>query len=269
MFRQVLRFGMRQCRFCENPADSREHYVPDWILQIIDIQVGASRVVGDSPPISFSGSRKNFRVRSVCGDCNGGWMSKLEQDSKPTIGPLLRGSDIVTPIDTAQQSVVARWAVKTAMVNETTAPPPPKIGSYFYTKDECERLRLTSSIPPKTIVWIGKFTGVGLFGRGTHVWDNGEKHAIHKTVTCGHIFTIVLDHLVLQVLTVHVSPEDGATSFTIPQHDAPEPFGNWTELLVPIWPIVGTVWWPPSRNFTENESSIGALFNRFKTGRKA
>jgi len=209
-----------------------------------------------------------MKVRSVCRDCNLGWMSTLEQESKPIIGPLLHGSDIVAPMDITQQSVVARWAVKTAMVGETIAPAPPKSGGYFYTRDECERLRVTSSIPLKTAVWLGKFSGVGLFGRGTHVWS-AERDAIAKTVTHGHIFTLVLNHLAVQVLTVHILPEDGTTSLSVDQNNAPS--GDWNDLTVPIWPTVGTVWWPPARSFTEGEGEvcwIGALLNRFKVGRK-
>jgi hypothetical protein len=259
---------MRQCIFCENPADSREHYVPDWILQSINIKVEVARSVGDFPPVWFSNPRQNMKVRSVCEDCNLGWMTTLEQESKPIISPFLHGSDVATPMDRTQQSVIARWAVKTAMVGETIAPPPPKIGRYFYTRDECERLRLTSSLPRKTAVWLGKFSGLGLFGRGTHVWDNAKGNPIQQPGIHGHIFTLVLNHLTIQVLTVHVLPEDDTTSLPVDQNDAP--CGDWNDLTVTVWPILGTVWYPPTRIFSESETCwIGALLNRFKVGRKA
>ena len=94
-------------------------------------------------------------------------MSALESDSKPTIERLLTGSGIFR-LHPAQQAIVARWAVKTAMVFETTAPPPPKSKGHFYPQDECEQLRLNSAIPPRTIVWLGQFSGVGLWESGTH-----------------------------------------------------------------------------------------------------
>jgi hypothetical protein len=195
-------------------------------------------------------------------------MSTLESDSKPILTPFLQGNEIVAPLDIAQQSVIARWAVKTAMVGETTAPPPPHIGRYFYTRTECEQLRLTSTIPRKTAIWLGRFSSVGLFGRGTHVWDGAKQKSLQETGTHGHIFTLVLNHLTLQVLTVHVLPKDDTTSLPVDQNDAP--CGNWNDLTVPVWPINGTVWYPPARQFSEGEHCwIGALLNRFKVGRKA
>ncbi len=44
----MLVFGVRNCKFCDNPASSREHTIADWILQKIDIQDEIRRVVGKS-----------------------------------------------------------------------------------------------------------------------------------------------------------------------------------------------------------------------------
>ena len=45
--------SVRKCKFCGNPADSREHVIADWILQKINIQDEIRRVVGKSAPVSF------------------------------------------------------------------------------------------------------------------------------------------------------------------------------------------------------------------------
>jgi hypothetical protein len=190
-------------------------------------------------------------------------MSDLETASKPTIERLLSGSGLFC-LHKAQQTIVARWAVKTAMVFETTAPPPPKSKGHFYTQDECEQLRLNSAIPPRTIVWLGQFSGIGLWESGTHIWHNGEiaKSAIH-----GQVITIVLDHLAIQVLTVHVLTENSAVTPNIPQHEAP---CDWGQLTVPVWPIAGSISWPPFRSFSaDGLFPIGLLVTRFKTGKEA
>ena len=223
---------MRKCKFCKNPAGSREHTIADWILQKINIQAEIRRVVGKSPPVWFH-NVQNLKVKSVCTTCNNGWMSQLESDSKPTIERLLRGSGIFR-LHAAQQSIVARWAVKTAMVFETTAPPPPKSQGHFYTQDECEQLRLNSTIPPRTFVWLGQFSAVGLWASGTHIWHNEEQ--ISETATHGQVVTIVLDHLAIQVLTVHVLAENSTVSPNIPQYEAP---CDWSDLTVPICQLPG------------------------------
>jgi hypothetical protein len=150
------------------------------------------------------------------------------------------------------------------MVFETTAPPPLKSGGHFYSKDECEQLRVASTIPPRTIVWLGRFSSVGVWGSGTHVWYDGK--VISEAATHGHVFTVIINYLAVQVLTIHVLPEDGTTSFTIPENNAP---CDWSELTVPIWPSAGTVSWPPNRSFMLTEPfKLGLLVNRFKTGAK-
>jgi len=251
---------VRKCKFCRNSADSREHTIADWILQKINIQDEIRRVVGKSPPVWFH-NVQNLKVRSVCTACNNGWMSRLEVDSKPTIERLLSGSGIFR-LHAAQQSIVARWAVKTAMVFETTAPPPPKSKSHFYTQDECEQLRINSAIPPRTNVWLGQFSGVGLWASGTHIWHNAK--TIYETARHGQVVTIVLDHLAIQVLTVHALAENSAVAPSVPVHEAP---CDWRELTVPVWPVAGSISWPPFRSFSSGGPfSIGHLVTRFKTG---
>ncbi len=253
--------SVRKCKFCGNPADSREHVIADWILQKINIQDEIRRVVGKSAPVWFR-NVQNLRVKSVCTTCNNGWMSALESDSKPTIERLLTGSGIFR-LHPAQQAIVARWAVKTAMVFETTAPPPPKSKGHFYPQDECEQLRLNSAIPPRTIVWLGQFSGVGLWESGTHIWHNGE---IGECATHGQVVTIVLDHLAIQVFTVHVLTKNSSVTPNIPQREAP---CDWSQLTVPIWPVAGSISWPPFRSFSaDGPLSIGLLVTRFKTGRE-
>ena len=56
-------------------------------------------------------------VKTVCGVCNNGWMSKLESENIPTIGSMLQ--DIATPLDEVQQKSVAAWSVKTAMISDS------------------------------------------------------------------------------------------------------------------------------------------------------
>jgi hypothetical protein len=47
------------------------------------------------------------KIRAVCGDCNNGWMSRLETAVKPIILPMIRG-DACT-LDTEAQALLARW----------------------------------------------------------------------------------------------------------------------------------------------------------------
>ena len=52
----------------------------------------------------------------VCGACNNGWMSRLEESAKPTLIELIENRRGVWEIGDQEASIVAKWAVKTAYV---------------------------------------------------------------------------------------------------------------------------------------------------------
>jgi hypothetical protein len=52
----------------------------------------------------------------VCVQCNTGWMSDLEQRTRPVLGPMLRGPALPVSLDPAQQATLATWAVKTSLL---------------------------------------------------------------------------------------------------------------------------------------------------------
>src|SRR5713226_8688439 len=111
--------GQRRCLFCDNPANSREHVWPDWILERLksDRRQAMAGHIGDQS-LYWTGVKPELKNKCVCSGCNHGWMSTLETANIPVLGPLMH--DLVRPIDTAEQASAARWAVKTAMVMESS-----------------------------------------------------------------------------------------------------------------------------------------------------
>ena len=59
-------------------------------------------------------------VRSVCKDCNTGWMSRLEDCARAVLSPLIRGESAA--LKGAELVLVAAWATKTATVIESRNP---------------------------------------------------------------------------------------------------------------------------------------------------
>jgi hypothetical protein len=193
-------------------------------------------------------------VRSVCGDCNNGWMSALENASMPSIGSMLQ--DISIPLDNSQQNTIALWATKTAMVVESVTI---ANRALCYQQAEREQLRLASSIPVRTEIWLGRFSGSSLLAAGTDLWGNVDEasRATHNCLT-----TLLVGHLAIQVMSVHVVPEycDRTITFT-------PKVGPWDRLLLQIWPINNILSWPPSLTFTNGGTmSIARLHDRWKTG---
>lgn len=93
----------RQCCFCENPANSKEHYYSQWLKAAILkenpnlTKATTMHLIWNRAEIPYKGRHFNQghpvsrSVRSVCQDCNKGWMSKIQEASKDTILPLATG----------------------------------------------------------------------------------------------------------------------------------------------------------------------------------
>jgi len=245
----------RRCLFCDNTADSKEHLWASWVLERVKWEpirhsIGKSPVkILDTPELT---------VRAVCRQCNNGWMSAIEQQSKPLIACLMQ--DISAPLDHSQQSSLTAWAMKTAMVLDAVNT---RDRNLFYEKGECENLRLSSTIPPRTNIWIGRYSvrnSLGAFGTDLGIDMQGAPKAAKGCAT-----TILVGHLAIQVLAVHVLPEyaDRAVGQIAPKA------GRWNDLLLNIWPIGSRpVRWPPPMSFMESGSlGIATLIGRWKIGK--
>lgn len=120
----------RRCIFCskDKPFKGKEHAVPQWILRELHrenvpqpfFKTDFSRienflVESKSEMIGRFGFR-NFKSPSVCDLCNGGWLSKLENDIKPIFLPLINGESCLESLPLTSKRLIARWAVKTSIV---------------------------------------------------------------------------------------------------------------------------------------------------------
>jgi hypothetical protein len=76
--------------------------------------------------------------------------------------------------------------------------------------------------------------------------------------------TIIVGHLVIQVVTMHVDPDAAAKGMLDPQPKR----GDWETTLTPIWPIeLQDVMWPPKVTFTNGgKNQIAKLMDRWRIG---
>jgi hypothetical protein len=246
----------KQCLFCANEANSKEHLWSDWILNRLGMQ--RTRIKMGKAQASVI-DHSAVEIRRVCIPCNGGWMSALESENIPIIGRLMENT--ATPLDAAQQTSLALWAVMKAMVLDAVNG---KNRGHFFTQNECEALRLHRRIPDKTLVQIGAYVRSGYSADGTIVWldfPNAVKAAKAS------VSTFVIGHLVIQVVTVHHEPEhENAPVQCVTIRD-----GEWDQLLLPIWPVgARPVTWPLRTTFNNSgPSSIATLQNRWRMGKDA
>jgi hypothetical protein len=141
----------RRCPFCGSPADSDEHLLPAWLANVLP---------ADEPAVHFlqlhdatdrkEWERRPFResAKVVCGQCNNGWMHRLEEASKPIMRPGLRRQRFA--IGTGDQRTLALWAVKTVLVFQAALMRQP-----LAPLDHFTLLRDDRPPPSGISVWLG------------------------------------------------------------------------------------------------------------------
>jgi hypothetical protein len=242
----------RQCLFCSNPVNSREHIWSDWILKDlksakpIRIRIGKRTDVWSDKP--------EVLVKCVCDQCNNGWMSRLESLNKPHMHSMMHDTPVA--LSPTQQKLLTRWAVLKAIIIEAVN----RERTPFY--DEGERFNLkppSSFIPVGTSVWIGRSSINGFHAGGTDIWRQVDEvpKALHGCVT-----NIVVGRLFIQVLTVHALVRFAASR---PSFECNS--GTWDVNLLDVWPVFGERRWPPPVTFTaRGPNSIGTVITRWNLG---
>jgi hypothetical protein len=249
---------MKICLFCDNAAGSREHLFPEWILK----RVPRALIRGDVGHHKDKTFGYEFTAKSVCEACNTGWMHKLEDETIPIMGPLL--SEQPSFLDVANQWTIAAWALKTAMVLDSTTIA--KHRPLFYSRVERIALRESRRIPSRTFVWLGRSLDLGLaaYSTATHftIFSLRRPYSL-KESPLGQVSTILVRNLAIQVMTVHAPAEysDGAIDIRPPE-------GPWDQLLVSIWPPSRMRYWPPTLAFHASIPLLDfdTLTNRWKMG---
>jgi hypothetical protein len=115
---------MRICAFCGGPGGNLEHIFAQWLIERMDatdyhVVVGLRKE--DSLASRPAHRLNTYATRSVCEDCNCGWMSALEAWFQQNMGPLVEpawaklASEILRLALTENESL-ARWALKTVIM---------------------------------------------------------------------------------------------------------------------------------------------------------
>ena len=123
---------MRTCMFCQEQASSREDIWPQWLTKrfpLSDASCMEAERGGQKLGTWKNKTPKLLPARCVCGNCNSGWMSKLEVEMKPIVESILDKQ--LRVLDASSQAVISVWAVKTAMALEALYPESVQGGQIF------------------------------------------------------------------------------------------------------------------------------------------
>jgi hypothetical protein len=114
---------MRRCWFCDSAiietTASREHVVPQWLQKHLGITTDQIEPTLTSMPDGAELKKRRHPVSQlktggICGKCNNGWMSALENTVTPILIPLIDQTDDLSSLKKADRLAVGRWAAKTA-----------------------------------------------------------------------------------------------------------------------------------------------------------
>jgi hypothetical protein len=106
--------------------------------------------------VTFPKNDLELTVRMPCEPCNNGWMSDLETGVKPFMTDMtFRGEKTI--LDEDRQTKLVRWVVKTAMVDEYTAPDGEQ---KYFTEAERRAFKEQFAIPANLWIWLARYDGV-------------------------------------------------------------------------------------------------------------
>lgn len=197
----------RKCLFCDSPANSREHVIPQWLSKRMnrrDYKFRAGRYSEQTGAFALPETTAlTFKTRQVCNDCNNGWMSQLETWFQRHLGflvepdwPLL-GEDMVYALREEPEPLM-RWMIKTAIVFDR-ALPNRQIGAIPEALHAMAKDRVIGDDFHLLVGYIME-PALGVFlSKGFPVWNGGSLYQNQHHVD-GFGFSICLNHLAIRLV---------------------------------------------------------------------
>lgn len=224
----------RTCPFCAQPARTNEHVIPLWISQryLSNASRRAFFTFHDNG-VAQRRSRTIDLKAKVCGDCNNGWMSVLEQRARPVLQGLADGTQ--ASVTGPEQELLAKWLFKTAVMHERLVPESGR------TSTAKQRAGLRWGVVPPG--WSAHIAHTVQEPNETVTYDLGP--AVNWTHEDGshrgraRLITMRFGQMATQVVLHNLD--------TVPTFA--ELLGG-DEFAAQIWPVEGRVKWPPGRTLT-------------------
>jgi hypothetical protein len=241
----------KTCIFCSRRATTDEDVIPKWVLRILRKQAGERVPMRTyrqgKPPEDRIVADSAQKVGSVCHSCNNGWMSRLEEDVKPILTPMVLGNSVM--LNAQQQERLTTWMTKCAMIYESMVS-----GKVFF--DGLDRRHFMSSGTPfvSTSTWLGRYTGEGRIIVDYRLLPRQQNPGGSVLIL---VLTMVIGKLALQLTCakwIEQVPQIDLTTVVLK---------NTKDLLVQVWPVnLMGAHWPPPHNFDDATNPIKYLIVR-------
>lgn len=240
---------MSECAFCPSTAKlTAEHVTSERMNDLFPGENIHSRDARGKVTHWKTRDGIDWKVRVVCGDCNNGWMSDLENDhAKPVLTPLISGD--ATKMEITQQVArsIALWIFKTAVVLDQAQHRPYP----WFPKHVREQFRTEKKMHSSIQMWI-----CGVEGGRRHInfalqvrsHEDHDTYPVSSYVCAGGI-----GNFAFQMCSLKPKQMDNQL-YPHPEFD---------HLAVPIWPGMHSgVSWPFADNL-QGEEELTRFLNRW------
>jgi hypothetical protein len=246
----------KKCTFCTKPADSREHIFSDWMIRMLPRTMWhMNERLNSGEYVSYKGKKVKMTARVVCGECNNGWMSQLEdQHAKVAMQHLLLGNNVAM-INFKDMAAIAAYAFKTTVLaNHKSLTRTP-----FFSPAERFRFRRTLQIPNGVQVWIACRKSIRYRG----VWTSsfGKFNKKDTLSFSYYVCTWNFGNVVLQLLAGKWDSKERRKTIPFPGVPQSE---YWKHGVVQIWPLpISDVEFPPPKVI--GDDTFEAFSDRWET----
>lgn len=228
---------------------SQEDVLPLWLDDAFPRDTKASVVRRhvthqDDDRHEWDGKLLGLRTGKVCRACNNGWLSDLENATKPILLPLINGH--VRMLTATEQARVAIWATKTLLTMQGTNPRNKRVTS----TDQAHWFYEHRQPLPGSIVWLFRYADYSRWPVSIHQYG---MTATRKGGAAPQVGDPLNGFSVIYTLA-HL----GFWLFGVDLPGAPPTHANSDDTYVLVWPTFGPdVRWPPSQA-VETEAALNA-----------
>jgi hypothetical protein len=222
----------RTCVFCDEhiaPGTPAEHVIPDWIRRLRPDGTLYQHKSKQPGVLTHRSKRIDMTAKTVCRECNHGWMSDLETNASPILKPMIDGRPQGLSVE--QHVLLSQWATKTAFMLDQSFKPSERAVPF----SACRYLKQYELPPPGTVVQLGHYEGDGDFIATAHNRLHARKVDNREDPGPADAFRAAMR---IHQLVIGVTVIDGAP-ITL------RATGDYPDLLTTIWPSAELASWPP------------------------
>jgi hypothetical protein len=212
---------------------------PKWLRKIVEggtgDPIGHSRIhkTAEGETIrseSWEDIPLNWEVKGPCEPCNTGWMEGVESETRPVLTPLIQHKD--RTLDPCDQEVLARWATIRVMMAQLAYP----AGKRDAIQPESYHRFFEVGELPNCQIWLARRNGEG-------PWPTDYHHRELFITLAGLPEPATPNAYVAAFAVGHVAFFYWGSQFK--QGPVLTLGENLMPYLLPIWPEISPVRWPP------------------------